>query len=707
MSFLNPTSVAVIGASSVEGKVGHDILKNLLTQGFAGAVYPVNPKNEDILGTKTYQSVEEIPGSVDLAIIVIPAAHVPQALTQCGAKKIKSVIVISAGFSEVHTDEGKKLEEELGQIAKKYDIELLGPNCLGVIQPATKMNASFAKDLPPGGPTALISQSGALAVGLMDAAATHGIGFSAVFSIGNKLQLDETAVLELCLADPATKVIGLYLESIKDGRAFLQQAARVARTKPIVLLKAGVSEHGKQAASSHTGALAGSDAAVQALCTQAGIARAQTSEEFFDLLAALSTQPKLLSNRIAIVTNAGGPGILATDAAEAHKLQMPSLNLQNESTLHAALPAAASTHNPIDVIGDAGAERYQAALVACREDSNIDGVVVIVTPQVMTPCEQIAQTIVDVMKENPLMPVVACFMGGETVKGAKELLRKNGIPVFETPERAVHAMKTLHSFFSQGEKRTKSAPSPIRTPPALSFLTNASKASAFVRHEADAQGSPVTPRGAGPLLDEKQTEILFSHYNLPMPRQVLAKSAEEAVMIAQQIGYPVIAKVSAPSILHKTDVGGVRANLQTKEDVLRAYTEITKNVAGTQIDGILIQQFLPVGNEFIVGGLRDASCGPLVMVGLGGIYTELFRDTAFRLAPIEDSEAYAMLQELKAWKLLLGMRGARQSDIATLAKLIVNVSRMMWECPQIRELDLNPVLVSSDSVVIADAKVIL
>lgn len=685
MSLFSPARIAVIGASSQEGKVGHDILKNLLTQGYAGTVYPVNVKGGDILGQKAYTSIKEIDGAIDLAVIVIPAAVVPAALRECGEKGVPSVVVISAGFSEVHTDDGKKLEEELISIAAQYRIQLVGPNCLGIVRPGIGMNASFAKDLPPAGNVALISQSGATAVALMDRAPQEGIGFSLIASIGNKAVMDECEWLELCEKDEQTEVIAFYLESIKDGRMFRDIAARVAQKKPIVLLKAGVSNHGKQAAASHTGALAGSDSAIDALCTETGIHRAHTSEELFDLLAVLSTQPSLLSSKIGIITNAGGPGILATDAAEKVDLDLPALSDKTAELLTPKLPASASIHNPIDVIGDAAADRYEAAITACRDDVHIDGLVVILTPQVMTPCLEIAKTIVNVMKTAPLMPVCACFMGGKSVSEAIAYLRAERIPVFPTPERAVAAMAALKVSVIKHQPSEK-----IKNPESRKL-------------EAESW-----PSG---LLNEDDTKELFAAYNLPMPKQALAKTAEEAVALAEKIGYPVIAKISSPQILHKTDVGGVRANLHTKEEVLTAFRDITanikKNAPAATIDGILIQQFLPVGDEFIIGATRDAAFGPLIMAGLGGIYTELFRDTAFRIAPVNTQTAYKMLTELKAWKLLLGMRGKPIRDIDALATLIERVSVMMTECPNIKELDLNPVLVFEDSVIVADAKVVI
>lgn len=692
MKFLDPKSIAVIGASAQEGKVGHDILKNLVTQGYAGIVFPVNPKGGEILGAMVHTSIADIPVIPDLAIIVIPAATVASALTECGEKGIKHVVVISAGFNEVHTNEGKNLEDALVSIAKKYDMQLVGPNCLGIVRPQTKMNASFAKDLPPTGTVGIISQSGATAVALMDAAVHQGIGFSAVISIGNKAVMDENDWLQILGDDEETKVIGFYLESIKDGHRFLEQARTLAGKKPIVLLKAGVSEHGQKAASSHTGALAGSDAGIEALCAQTGIHRAYTSEEFFDLLAVLSNQPSLQSNAIGIITNAGGPGILATDAAAECTLALPALSESNAQTLRPKLPAAASLANPIDVIGDAGADRYEAAIDACQSDAGIDGLVMILTPQVMTPCDAIAEIIVRKQKESPLMPIITCFMGGDSVEKSKEILRAGHIPCFETPERAVRALGAL---------RTKATSYQLREP--LETRSSLRQNSGQAPLEAELL------KNKSGLLDENSTAELFAAYNLPLPAQAIAKTAQEAVHIAEQIGYPVIAKISSPDILHKTDVGGVRANLKNPAEVIAAFTDIMRSVQplNAKINGILIQKFLPVGNEFIVGAIRDPSFGPLIMVGLGGIYTELFKDTAFRIAPITEAEAYVMLSELTSWKLLLGMRGKARADIDALASLIAKVSQMVYENPSIVELDLNPVLVGSDGIVIADVKVVL
>ncbi|MBI5155816.1 acetate--CoA ligase family protein [Candidatus Peregrinibacteria bacterium] len=692
MSLLNPKSIAVIGASATEGKVGHEVFKNIVTQGFAGDVYPVNPKGGEILGKKVHTSLSEISGTVDLAVIVTPAATVARVLEECAAKSVKNVIVICAGFKETGSDDGKTRERELAESAKKYGINLMGPNCLGMIRPGIKLNASFAKNLPPAGGIALISQSGAFAVALLDAATDLHLGFSLVASIGNKTVMNESDFLKLCADDAETNVIGFYLESIEDGMRFREIAETVARKKPIVLLKSGVSQAGRKAASSHTGALAGSDAAIDALCTQTGIHRAHSLQEFTDLLKVLSTQPALLTNRIAVITNAGGPGILAADAAEKIHLSLPSLSETQEKNLRKALPETASTKNPIDVIGDSGADRFAAALEACINDSGIDGIAVLLTPQVMTPVKEVAQVIIEAKRRTKMMPIVTSFMGGESVIEACALLAKNGIPSFETPERAVQALAALFQTGPRPRRGAATSKKISSSPPRL----------------RDAQKILSNHQG---LLSEEKTAELLKLYGLPLPEQHLARSRDEAIVLAQKIGYPVIAKISSPQILHKTDVGGIRGGIKTEAEMITAFDgimeDVSKNAPDAHVRGILIQKLLPVGSEFIIGGLRDASFGPLVMAGLGGIYTELFRDVAFRLAPISEESAYELLQELTSWKLLTGLRGKTQADITKIAKMLVTVSQMLCECPAIQELDFNPVLIHEKDVTIADVKIVL
>ncbi len=639
------------------------------------------------MGIPCFHTITDIPDAIDMAVIVTPGATVPALAEECGKKKVKTLVVISAGFGETGTQEGHTAEEQLQKICEQYNMSMVGPNCLGVLRPKIGLNASFAATPKKSGDIALISQSGAMAVALLDAAALQHLHFSFIASIGNKTDLDEVSFLEVCEKDTETKVIGLYLESIKNGQIFIETAKRIATTKSIVLIKAGVSARGATAVSSHTGALAGSTAGLDAACRAAGIHRAENTQEFLALLTLLRATPPLLSQNISIITNAGGPGVLATDAAERAGLRLAELDPKTVATLKAALPRAASTANPIDVLGDALDDRYIMAIDAIADDPVTDGIAIVLTPQVMTPCTAIAQAIIDAKKTRPLLPMTTSFMGGEQVQDARSLLRKHGIASFDTPEEAVRALALLRA--PEAEKSTTDDP------------VGDDRASAARQ----------VLQGRKGLLSEEIAAELFALYNLPIPEQAVATSAAEAQDIAESIGYPVIAKVSSPDIIHKTDIGGVRTNLRSADDVKKAYDDIiqscAKNMPSAAIRGVLIQQFLPVGNEFIVGGMNAPSFGPLVMVGLGGIYTELFHDTCFRIAPVSEKESYAMLSSLNSWKLLTGMRGKGMLDIDALATVIRSISCMLSDCPRIAEIDLNPVLVGNTGVTVADTKVVM
>lgn len=687
MSLLDPKSVAVIGASATQGKVGHDILSNLLIQKYRGRVVAVNPKGERILGCPTYPSVTAMPEPVDLAVIAIPAPLVAAAMHECGAKGIKNVVIITAGFKETHDEEGEKREEEIRQIAVQYGMSVVGPNCLGMLRPSIGLNASFAKDIPPAGNVALISQSGSTAVAIMDQSAQLGLSFSVVFSIGNKTVLSEVDYLRLCMKDEKTAAIGLYLENIDQGSDFLETAREISPHKPIILLKAGTTEQGRRAAQSHTGALAGNDAPLKTLCAQAGIHLTQTMDDFIDTIAVLSNQPALPSRNIAIVTNAGGLGILAADAATRCGLGLPPLSEEAQKKLKECLPPTASIRNPIDLIGDAKTDRYEAAIRACRSDPGIDGLVVLLSPQIMTPCSEIADVVIREMRNVKLMPVTVCFMGGDIVQDAKRKMQSHNIPVFPTPERAINALYRLFPRKAT-EMRKSCVPVPGKGDEGRALL-----------------------KGRHGLLDDESVQKLFTCFSLPTVKSCVAKTANEAMEGAATLGYPLAMKINSPDILHKTDIGGVRLGLKSNDDVRTAFDEIMRNAArnapAADLKGVLMQKMLPAGHEFIVGSTNDPNFGPLIMVGLGGIYTELFRDAVFRVAPVTEEDAYGMLEELRSWKMLLGLRGKEQSDIAGLAEIISNVSALVCNCPQIKELDLNPVIVRGDGVQIADAKVVL
>lgn len=688
MSFLYPMSIAVVGASSEASKVGGAIFQNLMTQGFKGKVFAVNATHDSVQGEKAYKSVSDLPEVPETVVIVTPAKTVSAIAEECGKKGVKNVIVISAGFGETGTDEGHAAEKTLAEICEKYGMTMLGPNCLGMLRPSIGLNASFGKDLPMSGGVALLSQSGALAVAIMDASKELHLGFSSILSLGNKAMLDETKALKMLADDAETKVIGLYLESLKDGKAFLEAAREISKKKRIVLLKAGVSVQGAKAASSHTGALAGSDAAIKALCREAGIARAKNADEFLDLLRVYSTQPELASERIAVVTNAGGPGILATDAAEIAKLDLVHLEEPGRTTLKGKLPAAASVGNPIDVLGDAAADRYLSAIEAASRDPNVDGLCVILTPQIMTPVAEVARTIVKAKKTRPLLAITVSFFGNDSVQDGIQILAEAGIPNFGSPERAIHALAALQA--APRDDESNGVP-----------MINADRQAAAQKILAGKTGA----------LSEDDANALFALYQLPLPKASIARDPNEAATMAKTIGFPVAMKVSSPQILHKTEVGGVRIGVKNEAEVKAAYEEILiaskKHMPDADLRGVLIQEMLPAGHEFIVGAIKDPNMGHLIMAGLGGIYTELFRDTVFRIAPVSEKDAYRMLEELRSWKLLLGMRGKEQSNIPSLAETIEKIAMLVMECPQITELDLNPVIVNGDGTEIADAKVVL
>lgn len=678
---LSPRSIAVVGASATQGKVGHDILSNLLIQGYKGRVFAINPKATAILGCPAFPSMASLPEPAEMAVIAIPAAGVPQILRECAAAGTKNIVIITAGFKETGKEEGAALESEVRRIAEEHALSIIGPNCLGILRPSIGLNASFAKNVPPVGNVALISQSGSTAVAIMDQSPHLGFGFSTVLSIGNKTVLSEIEYLRICADDPETQVIALYLESLENGRAFLEEAARVAKHKPVVLIRAGTTDQGRRAAQSHTGALASGDRGLEGLCAQHGVTLAHNMEEFIDAITVLSMQPALLTRRIAVVTNAGGLGILATDAASLLSLRLPELRPEGCAALKEVLPETASVKNPIDIIGDAKTDRYEAAIGACRDDPNIDGIVVLLSPQIMTPCSEIADAVIRETRHSSMIPVTTCFMGGDVVHEAHVKLRKAGIPTFATPERAVRAMRMLLPL----EPKPRGTPSAKTTAPSLQGKTG--------------------------LLNEADTAALFDTFGLPLPRQELAASRAEAASAMTRMPRGVAMKISSKDILHKTDVGGVRVGIHTQEEAEQAYddimTNIKTNAPHAAVNGILMQELLPPGEEFIIGGVHDPSFGPMVMVGLGGIYAELFKDTSFRLAPLTKEDAYDMLDDLKSWKLLLGMRGKAQADIDALAELIVKVSDLLTACPDIVELDCNPAIIRSDGITIADAKVVL
>lgn len=680
---LEPQSVAVIGASRQPGSVGYAVLQNLLMGRFTGVVYPVNPNARSICGVRAYPSVLDIPDTVDLAVIIVRAPIVPQVLEQCGQKGVKGAIVISAGFKETG-EEGAKLEAQVKTIAQQNGIALVGPNCLGVLNtdPAIRLNASFAQDMPQSGNIAFVSQSGALCTAVLDYAKGQGIGFSKVVSLGNKADINENDFLIYLWNDPQTQVILLYLEDLVDGRSFLRLAREItgegANRKPILALKAGRTPAGARAVASHTGSLAGSDEVYEALFTQAGVLRVDTVEDLFDHAIAFANQPLPQGRRVCIITNAGGPGIMATDACVRYGLELARLSDGTIQRLREKLPPHASPQNPVDLIGDAQHDRYEAALNAVLDDEHIDGIIVLLTPQAMTDIEEIARTIVKAAQRKE-KPIFASFMGIVDVSAGVQILKENGVPCYTFPEDAARSLSAMAKYVAWITRpRTEVRTFPVWTERARILLSRA------------------TPTEHGFIAEDVALQVLEA-YGFPTLPWSVAHDPEEAVAAAHKIGFPVALKIISPDIVHKFDVGGVQLNLQSDGDVRHAFHRIMQSVKehhpDARLDGVLVQQMAEKGREVILGMKRDPQFGPILMFGLGGIYVEILKDVTFRIAPIRELGAYRMIEEIKTHRLLEGVRGEPPADIDAIAECLERLSQLAMEQDTIDELDINPLIV--------------
>jgi acetyltransferase len=681
---LFPRSVAVIGATPVAGKIGNVVFTNVAN--FPGEVYAVNPKYQEIAGKPCFPSVLDLPKPVDLAVVVIPAEGVSQVLRECGKKGIKNAAVITAGFKECGP-EGAKRERELVQIAEEFGLNVLGPNVLGLISTRVGLNATFAPKGALPGSIAFMSQSGAFCTSVLDWAWKEKLGFSHFVSLGNKAVLDESDFLAAFAEDPETKVIVAYLEGIKDGPRFMELARRISQEKPIVILKAGRAEAGARAVSSHTGTMAGSDHAYDAAFRQCGVIRARTVEELFDYAYILSRQPLPKGKRIGIVTNAGGAGVMAADAAEWEGLAVARLSESTLQALAGRLPPEAAIYNPVDIIGHATAEQYRAALELVLADPGVDLGVALSAPHPILRYADLARVVAEA-KERFGKPIAVSFMAGELGEEAEEILRQAGIPSFFDPARAVRALSALVKY---AEIRARS-----RTPPPR-FPVDLPKARKILK-SAEEKGRV--------RLGLEAMELL-SAYGIPVAKGGVAKTAEEARKIAEEIGKPVAIKILSPEITHKTEVGGVRLSVPPQEadrvawELLNAFR---KTFPGIPMDGVYVQEMLPPGREVILGMVRDPTFGPLLMFGLGGIYVEVLRDVAFGVAPLSREEAEEMVRLIRGAKILLGVRGQPPVDLAGLVDLILRLSQMSVENPEILELDLNPVMCYPERVVAVDVR---
>ena len=676
--FFEPRSVAVIGASRDQGKLGYAVMQNLVESGFTKnrTIYPINPKADEILGFEAFASVKDIPGEVDLAVIVIPYQIVPPVFRECGEKGIPAVVIISAGFREAGPA-GLERERELVEIAEEYSIRLIGPNCLGIIDTYTPLNASFAAGTPPSGPMNFTSQSGALGTAILDwALGDGGIGFSKFVSLGNKADVSELDLFQSWADDPNANVLLAYIEGITDGQKFMDVSRQVTRKKPIVALKSGTTVAGSRAVSSHTGSLAGSEQAYDAAFSQAGIIRADTLESLFDYATAFAYQPLPKGDRVAVITNAGGPGILATDAIERAGMRLARLENQTIHALEGYLPDAASAANPVDVLGDAMSDRYQFALDTVQADPNVDALIVMMAPQAMTDIANTATMVADLAESLEDIPVLCVFMGEDRMRAGIDILNERGIPNYPFPERAVAALRAMTTY---REYRAR----PEREIERFDVDNDA------VRKVLD----EVRADGRVTVGDFESRRILEA-YDFAIPRSELAETADDAVRLAGEIGYPVVLKIASPDILHKTDVGGVRVGLESAQDVRDAFELMVyraeRYVPGATIWGALVQEMAPPALEVLVGMNRDPQFGPLVTFALGGIYVEILKDATFRIAPFSREDAEEMLEEIRARALLDGVRGAPPVDKEAIVDAILRIGQLVTDFPEIAELDINP-----------------
>jgi acetyl coenzyme A synthetase (ADP forming)-like protein len=676
--FFDPKSVAIVGASTQKTKVGYEILLNMIQAGFPGKVFPVNNKADSIEGLKCYPDLPSIGEVPDLVVIVVPAPVVPEIMLQCGKLGVKAVIIITAGFKEVGK-EGLALEQRVTQTASQYGIRVIGPNCLGIIAPSRKINASFGGDLPAAGGIGYISQSGALLAAILDMANATGIGFSKLVSIGNKIDVNELDLISALGDDPDTKVIAGYLESITDGNTFVRRAEMVSNTKPILLIKSGGTSVGAKAASSHTGSLAGGETAYEAGFERAGIIRCGSIEQQFDYAEGFAMQPLPGGNRVAVITNAGGPGIMAADAIERQGLGFAQPSQATMDKLAGYLPAASNIHNPIDILGDALADRYEFALDAVLDDPGVDIALVVLTPQAMTECKATAEAVARVVKRKPGKTVMACFLGAEKIAEALTVLRAANIPQYRSPEDAVEVVRVMTGYV-----RWRNKPKRV----VKLFPVN--------RHKVEIILERHIRQGLREVGEAEAKEILEA-YGFVTPKGALATSPEQAANIADQIGYPVVMKIWSPDIIHKSDVGGVKLGMRNTQEVMDAFDlmmyRVPKKAPDAQILGVLVQQMCKGVREVILGMNRDPRFGPLMMFGMGGTMVEVMKDVSFYLAPLTSDEAKQMLISTRTYKMLQGVRGEEGVDIEAIAEGLQRLSQLVTEFPQIQELDINPYVV--------------
>ncbi len=689
----HPRSVAVIGAAREPEKVGHQILANLIDSGFRGEIYPVNPKADSILGLTCYQSIKDVQEPVDLAVLSVPSGRILDVAQDCADLGVGAMIVISAGFREVGP-EGARLEKELIKLSQERNVPFVGPNCLGVINTPSALNASFAPSMPSEGSIALMSQSGAIYAAILDWAQGQGIGFSSMVSLGNKADVDEVDLLRYWASDPATKVIIGYLEGLDHGREFMDVVSEVVRQKPVIAIKSGVTDAGARAAASHTGTLAGSEATYKAAFNQCGVIQAESIQDLFDYAQAFSCQPLPKGDRVAILTNAGGPAIMTADACERKGLRVATLSEETINSLRAVLPPAANIYNPIDVLGDAASARYKDALEILGKDPGVDSIVVILVPTASAEIEETARAIGDAADRSSI-PILTSFMGLKTVEPGVDILTEMRVPNYPFPERAVEAIRGMVEYI-----RHKEAPSD----PVIRV-----KGDKVVAGELIEDSIAWDRRN---ISDIDALKVVNS-YGIKTPPAALGRTAEETLRAAKEIGYPVVLKVMSPDILHKSDIGAVKVGITNDEELLMGYEDIMgrahRFMPDAEVWGVSVHKMLEMGHEVIVGMTRDNSFGPVMLFGLGGIYVEVLKDVSFRIGPLGAGETRRMIESIRSHPLLMGVRGQPAADIDAIVDVIIKMASLAMDFPQIVEAEINPLTVyeNGKGAVAVDARMIL
>lgn len=682
--FFSPKSIAVIGASNHAGKVGNDVMVNLKNN-FSGTLYPVNPKESEVLGIKAYASIKDLPKAPSMAVMIIPASAVIVSLEELAIRGCKNFVIISAGFKEVG-GAGVDLENKLGELKNKYKLRILGPNCLGYIATNQNVNASFSRNFPAVGNIGFFSQSGALGTAVLDMSDAQKLGLSYFVSLGNKLDISELDLLDYLVEDKKTAVILAYLESIVDGQAFIDKAKAVTAKKPVIVLKAGKTEKGSKAVSSHTGSMAGAAVAYSSAFKQSGVIEAEDLEDFFALAKGFSYSHPPKGNRVAIITNAGGPGILVTDLLPANGLELAELSEKTKSALKKSLPEAASSHNPVDVLGDAKSDRYRAALESVVGDEAVDSIIVVLTPQKMSDIKETVE-VVGQIKQKTKKTIICCFLGEAEITKCYQSFADYQLPQFNYPSQAVNVLGQMAKYSAL----------------TINKKVSASKSSGL---KVSKKVAEIVSKGN---LTEQDCREALSAYDFPLHKAEVVANADEGIKLAKKIGYPLAIKVVSEQVVHKSDVGGVKIGVSNDEELVKAISEIENNikskVPGAKMEGYLIGEMVS-GLQVIIGMKRDPQFGPLIMVGLGGIYTEIFKDIAFRIAPFDLKEANKMIEELKIYPMIKGARGQKPLDQKALADLLVKFADFSLSYPEIKEIDFNPVMVleSGKGVKIVDVR---